>query len=329
MAETRGFANALEPGAMSGERRAALVAAWRVFWASRAVVWIAGVAALALLGLPMETSQRLDPLWLTLPFEDGGANALLAPAARFDSAWYLEIAAHGYTPTSSAFFPLYPLLISIGGALATPLAFGIAFSCGCAIGALYLLHRLVTLEVGAAAASAAVAIVAWYPSAIVLSAVYTDALFLLLSVGSIYAARLGRWRLAGVLGALGAATRSSGVLLVVPLLALYLYGPRGDRPQGGLQAGWRPRHRIRTDALWIALVPFGLLAFIAYLAIDSGNPTAPVAAQGEWRRVPIPLGGVPLGVWSALTCRSTRSPDSPCARRPPVRPRRWSPACET
>src|SRR3712207_7094967 len=41
------------------------------------------------------------------------------------------------------------------------------------------------------------------------------------------AARRDRFWLAGLLGGLAAATRSAGVLLLVALALLYLYGPRG------------------------------------------------------------------------------------------------------
>jgi hypothetical protein len=114
------------------------------------------------------------------------------------------------------------------------------------------------------------------------SAVYSEALYLLLSVASIYAARTGRWGWAGVAGALGAATRSAGVLLVVPLAILWL--ARGER---------RPR-----DAACIALVPVGLLAFCATLAAGGGDALAPFHAQDIWFRH---FAGPFVGVWDGTT----------------------------
>ena len=52
----------------------------------------------------------------------------------------------------------------------------------------------------ASAATNTVWIVAWLPIALFLSAVYSESLFLLLVIGSFYAARLGRWPAAGALG---------------------------------------------------------------------------------------------------------------------------------
>jgi hypothetical protein len=118
-----------------------------------------------------------------------------------------------------------------------------------------------------------------------MSAVYSESVFLLVSVGAIYAARLRRWPLAGALGAAAAATRSGGVIVIVPLLILYLYAQRRPRP----------------DILWIlAGVPAGLVAYVAYLGVATGDPLSVFTAQAEWGRAFVPLGGVALGIWSAL-----------------------------
>lgn len=280
---------------------AALRHVWSAFWLSRAVCWGAGVVAVLAVGAAGETVSRLDPYWLTTPFDETFANLLVAPGARWDSVWYLEIARHGYEYSdSAAFFPLYPALVSMAGPLGPSLLGGLVVSFGCAIAGLYLLHRLVELDFGTEHARTVVLIVAWFPSAVVLSAVYSEGLFLLLSVGSIYAARIGRWPLAGVAGALAAATRSSGVLLIVPLLVLYLYGPRADRPRHGIAASWRPRHRLAPDVLWIAAIPAGMIAYLGYLSAATGEPMSAFSAQGEWTRTLIPfVGGIVLGAWNA------------------------------
>lgn len=274
---------------------------WSAFWLSRAVAWVAGVGAAVAIGSVGERAIRLDPLWLTLPFDERIANLVLAPAARWDSVWYLEIAQFGYGYSErAAFFPLYPALMSLFAPLANPLVAGLGISCACAIGGLYLLHRLVALDFGAEHARDVVLIVAWFPSAVVLSAVYSEALFLLLSIGAIYAARTGRWALTGFAGGLAAATRSSGVLLAIPLFILYLYGPRTDRPRHGLATGWRPRHRLDSDVLWIAAVPAGVLAYLVYLWAATGEPLSAFSSQSEWTRTLIPVvGGIALGAWNA------------------------------
>lgn len=280
-------------------RDAALADATGALVVSRLVVWASGAAAAALWGLSARVSL-FDPGAVTRPFGPAG-NALVAPLARWDSVWYLAIANDGYPagdPRRAAFFPLYPLLVRAVDALVhAPIVAGTLVSLACFAVALVLLRRLTALELGDPAARATVWAIALFPGAVFFSAVYSEALYLALSVGSIYAARTGRWAWAGAAGALGAATRSAGVLLVVPLAILWL--ARGER---------RPR-----DAAWIALVPAGLAAFCAALALGGGDALAPFHAQDIWFRH---FAGPFLGVWDGTTAalRGLHRLDEPFAR---------------
>ena len=252
--------------------------------ASRLIVWGAGLLALASFGRKTSVFSAMDPGHLTAPFRSAAANFALAPAARWDSAWYLQIAHSGYsTKPASAFFPMYPLLIRVAS-----LAFGSALLAGTMISvaamgaALYLLYLLARLDLSDEQARTTVMLVAFFPTSFFLSAVYTEALFLMLSIGAIHAARTNRWAWAGALGGLAAATRSGGVLILLALGWLYLYGPRTDE---------------KTEAsgrwLWLALVPAGLLAYMGYLALAHHAPLAPFQAEAVWgRQFAGPLGGL-------------------------------------
>ena len=279
---------------LSEARRVALRDAWAAFWSSRTVVWAAAIVAILIFGWATDVAVRLDPYGITRPFHDNDfANLLVAPGARFDSAWYVTIGHEGYdVGARPAFFPLLPALLSlVNGTVGLTLVTGILISCTCSLGALYLLHRLVALDFGLAHARTTVWLAAWFPGAIVLSAVYSESLFLLLSIGSLYSARLARWPLAGLLGALAATSRSGGVLLLVPLVVIYLWGPRADRQETSPAIGLRPRYRPRPDFLWILLgVPAGLLLYVAYLALATGDPLSVFSAQAAWHRNFVPLG---------------------------------------
>ncbi len=277
-------------------------------WTSRLAVWVAGVMGLLWFGRAPDT-HPFDPAGLTTPFSPL-ANLLLAPAARWDSVWYLAIARDGYPdPTDhakAAFFPLYPLLMRVlGWVVGSPLLAGLLLSLACFLGALVLLERLVALELGPERARATVMLMAFFPTALFFSAVYSESLFLLLSVGTLLAARRGRWMWAGVLGALAAATRNSGVLLIVPVALLFLYGPREDReappsrPGAGRLGRLRPRHPLTPSLLWAALIPCGLGAYLLYCAIALGDALAPLHAQALWFRHFSLLGGATGGVRSA------------------------------
>ncbi|HWW67215.1 MAG TPA: mannosyltransferase family protein [Solirubrobacterales bacterium] len=279
---------------------------------SRLLIWAAGMLTAVLLGLHAGSATAFDPRHIAAPFHNTIANVLIAPAARWDSTWYLGIAHSGYRHAAeTVFFPLYPGLVALGSAPlgnAAAAIVGILISSACALGALFLLHRLVELELGADVARNTVWIVAWLPVALFLSAVYSESLFLLLAIGSFYAGRLGRWWLAGLLGCLAAATRNSGVLLVVPLVLLYLYGPREDREPDRPASGLRPRYALGADLLWIAAVPIGLLAYLAYLKLSLGRPLAPFNQQHHWHRSFVPLGGVPAGVWEGIKALIAAAP---------------------
>jgi hypothetical protein len=250
---------------------------------------------------------------------------LAAPAARWDSAWYLVIAHFGYHPElgvftapRTAFFPLYPLGIRVLSASGLPLVLaGVLLSTAAFACALYGIHRLTTLELDGAralerakrppreTARLAVLLTAFAPMAFYLSAVYAEALFLALSVGVFWCARHGRWALVGVLGALAGATRSAGLVLVLPALILYLYGPREDRapdrapaaPKAGPLLALRPRYRVRRDVLWLALLPAGVILYGVWLALAGGSLTAPLHSQEVWGRH---FAGPFVGVWDGV-----------------------------
>jgi hypothetical protein len=317
-------------------RIAAVRDSWRALWSSRLLVWAAGIGTVLAFGFG-PVRNAFNPPGVTRGFGWLG-NLLAAPAARWDGAWYLVIAHYGYRPdlgafTSSrtAFFPLYPLGLSAIAQLGVPpVLAGVLLSLGALALALYGIHRLTTLELTRAGhpeagevARLAVMLTAFAPIAFFFSAVYSESLYLALSVGVFLCARRGRWAWVGVLGALAAATRSTGVLLMLPAVMLYLYGPREDRPpdfprperprkaehrapsllaSSLLHAASRrrfvgPRYKLRWEVLWLGLVPGGLGLYMAYLALSGGDALMPFHAQDVWSRH---FAGPYVGVWDGV-----------------------------
>ena len=313
------------------ERISAVRDVWRALWTSRLLVWVAGAGAVAGLGFG-PVRHAFNPPGIMRGFGPLG-DVLAAPVARWDAAWYLVIAHYGYRPdlgsftaSRTAFFPLYPLGVRALSDLGlAPVIAGVVLSLAALAAGLYGLHRLTTLEVarlalgdGGEVARLVVLLTAFAPMAFYFSAIYSESLYLALSVGVFLCARRGRWATAATLGALAATTRSTGVLLVVPLLLLYLWGPREDRdpdrapPDARRAAGehptvvsllraLRPRYRLRREALWIALVPVGLGLYMAHLALAGGDVLAPFHAEAVWKRhFAGPYGGVWDGAKAAF-----------------------------
>ena len=305
---------------------------WRALWSSRLLVWVAGVGTILVFGFGPQR-KAFNPPGVTSGFGWLG-NLLAAPAARWDAAWYLVIARYGYRPdlgsytaSRTAFFPLYPLGLKVVSSPGLPpVLAGVLLSTVALALALYWIHRLSALELGRTlrpslagdrvgeAARLAVMLTAFAPMAFFFSAVYSESLYLALSVGLFWNARRGRWMWVGVLGALAGATRSTGLVLALPALMIYLYGPREDRPPDrparrrlwlsvpacalqGVPVRVRPRYRLRRDALWLALLPAGVLAYGAYLALAGGDALAPFQAQGAWGRH---FAGPYVGVWDGV-----------------------------
>ena len=228
-------------------RRATRRGAWRALSVSRLVVWVAGAAAAAACGLSAR-ADAFDPGEVTRPFGALG-DALVAPVARWDSVWFLAIANDGYRGRRrrAAFFPLYPLLVRAAGVVTgAPLVAGALVSLACFAAALVLLHRLVELDLGAAAAGAGgLGARRCSPARCSSPRVYSESLFLALSVGAVYAARTGRWALGGRRGRArrGDAQRRRRC------------SSSRSRCCGGAAGG---AAAAPGDAAWIALVPLGL-----------------------------------------------------------------------
>lgn len=337
-------------GAIDPAQALAIRAVWRALWTSRLLVWLAGIGAMLAFGFG-PVRNAFDPPGVTRGLGSLGG-LLAAPAARWDAAWYLVIAHYGYRPdlgafTSprTAFFPLYPLgLGTIARLGVPPIAAGVLLSVAALALALYAIHRLTTLELARAgvassaeAARLAVLVTAFAPMAFFFSAVYSESLYLALSVGLFLCARRGRWAWVGALGALATATSGAGIVLLAPAAMLYLYGPREDREpdfQAGrswitgpgrraargrstplptapkriapryIRIGWSwsapriaPRYRLRKDFLWLGVMPAGLGLYMAYLAFSGGDALMPFHAQDVWGRH---FAGPYLGVWDGV-----------------------------
>jgi len=236
---------------------------------------------------PRDTAVILVQYLGQAPLRDG----LLAPWQRFDAFWYLRIAAHGYGmhDGSTAYYPLYPLLIRI---VAFPLGgntmlAALLISNLCFFGLLVALYRLVVARHVARVARAVTLLLCVSPTASFLLGAYTESLYLLLAVALFLAIGRERLLLAGVFGLLAALTRIQGAVLALPLLWTALEAWRGGRNP--------------TRHLLAALAPsLGALLFMLYsrFVVRAGSVTSVYTRQVHQQLAP--PWAILGDYWSAL-----------------------------
>jgi hypothetical protein len=215
-----------------------------------------------------------------LPGADPAGDPLEPPGflnywAHWDGAWYSEIATHGYgvrAPESAAFFPLYALFVRFGSSLTGgPAVWGVLISLLCTAFALFFVYRIAENLYDVRTARASTLALAFFPTAFFLNAVYTEALFLALTAGAVWATRVrGNFLLAGLFGALATATRNLGVLLLIPLFFEWMRRRRAFGLRG---------------LAWLSLVPAGLVAYAVFLRQRFGEALVFARQQSAyWER---------------------------------------------
>ena len=251
--------------------------ALEIFLWTRAAIWAAALFSLFVF-VPNRhpRAARWDDPTLT---HDLGA--VTDVWARWDSVWFLRIAEHGYSSASgaaSAFYPLYPGSVAVlGRALFGHYVLaGILVSLAAALGSCLLLYRLAEERLGADGARRAVLYLALFPFALFLQAVYSESLYLLLTLAAFVLAERKRYLLAGCAAGLALLTRPTGLALL-PALALI---------------AWQERDRVRALAS-LAVAPVLFAAYPLYLWRAEGDPWA-VPARAEDLE-PAPLSGRAAG----------------------------------
>lgn len=185
---------------------------------------------------------------------DGWQHWIVEPFRSWDGLWYKLIAEQGYLEhftASSAFFPLYPWLMKLGHNLTgLPVeTVGWFISRLAFLGALIMISALVAQDFDITIARWTIVAIAVFPTSFFFGAVYTESLFLLLAVATLWAARKNDWLLAVILCFLAVLTRSAGIMLGIPMAILFA------QQHGRDLKSWFPK------VLLGFIPPFGLVVF--------------------------------------------------------------------
>ncbi len=207
--------------------------------------------------------------------------ALLAPFGAWDGTWYQRIADYGYDPTVAhgngiAFSPLYPMLVRYVHAYlpVSLLVAGVLISSACFFAAMIVLYRLVERRSGQRVARRVIWLTAFFPTAYLFSSVYTESLYLLVTVATFALLEYRRVIASSLMGTLAVLTRPTGILLM-PSMGLRIWKDCDRR------VSWR----FVVCLIPLLLLPIAYVAFGAYLYYRTGNPFATQTAQAAgWGR---------------------------------------------
>ena len=194
--------------------------------------------------------------------------------SHWDGKFYTQIATLGYSyandgqPHSVAFYPLFPLLIR--GLMTLGMradAAGVLINSSAFLAALVLVYFWVEERYDAGAAKWTIAVLAWCPFSLFCTVMYTEGLFLFVTVSALRAFERGEYIWAAFWGALTTATRGPGLALV-PAFLLVAWSEK--RPPLAYVAGF-------ASAL-------GIFSFSLYCAIRFGDALAFVHVQKGWEQ---------------------------------------------
>lgn len=200
----------------------------------------------------------------------------------FDGVHYLKIMQEGYKNIySQAFFPLFPILGSLLTSInifiprsttldlnimVDPAYFYNAFllANGLFVLALYYLYKLFRLDCSERTSYLSILLLLVFPTSFYFGAIYTESLFLLLTVLSLYMVRKKNYLASGVFAALASATRILGIALFVVLIIELLSDLKTKNLI--LKSG----DFIKSFA-GVMLAPLGTLIYMAYLKATTGD----------------------------------------------------------
>ncbi len=193
--------------------------------------------------------------------------------ARWDAAWYLDIAREGYTEARTVFFPVYPMLVrALHVAIPDPIVAATIISLLASIGSAALFLRIGEHALGSTArAHEALWLLLFFPSAFFLFAPYTESTFLFFLLLVLFGIERRGRALPAIAAAALSATRVTGILSLILFVGDFV----------------RHRHErgaVATLCIRIVGALGGIAAYMAYLHVRFGDALLFIRSQGLWNR---------------------------------------------
>lgn len=214
----------------------------------------------------------------------------------WDNGWYSSIITDGYDKMPSkhlsgdaanwAFFPLSPMLIKFFSlnclldyrivgmvvntllfALAITVVFKYAGEVGLSLGSVYYFTFFMVFG----------------PYSFYFSSLYTESLFMLLTMLYLYEMNKKNYLLMGVFGAMLSATRVTGVFMVFSTLIFVIYKHLKEK-NGGFVNFLKDILQNHKLILGVCLVPLGMFSYMLFLKLYTGDALAFMHIQKAWGR---------------------------------------------
>lgn len=181
------------------------------------------------------------------------SNPYLWSWANFDGEHYLSIAKMGYANGEQSFFPLYPILINF---FSNSLVLTLVVSNLLFFMALIGLYRLVLIDFDKKIAKLTIIMTLLFPGSFFFAAVYTESLFLLLTVWSFYWFRKEKYLLSAIFGIFATSARVVGIVLL-PVYFVYIF---------------IKKQKLSFKHIPLLFIPLGLLNYMYYSFIKWADP---------------------------------------------------------
>lgn len=202
---------------------------------------------------------------------------------RWDTFWYLDIVNNGYhlnsnnTLANVVFFPLYPALIKILGTilLGNFVLAGWILSMTFLILSCSYLYKFVKEFHPDVDPELPILLMLIFPTAFFFNVIYTESIFLFLTIATFYYAFRKNFYLAGLFAFLGSLAHSNGVFLALPILwkIVELNGFRNMLSP----SQWR-------KLIPVFFAPIGSFLFLGYDWWKFGDPMLFFKIQSAWGR---------------------------------------------
>jgi len=235
--------------------------------------WKAALLFITYFGL--STFPQIDPYTQKLSFADNTTDYWFR-WSNWDGGHFRGIVENNYLPEQTVFFPFYPLLMKILNIVGLDITFaGLLISHLSLIASLFFLYKLTLLDFPEKVAKRAIFALLIFPTSFYLGTVYSESLFLAVTLACFYFARTQKTVLSSFFAAASIATRLAGLATFAAVLGDHLLAQ-------GKNFNFRKILTLKTFLLCLSLLPIPL--YMLFQQVLFQNPWGFLTNESEWNR---------------------------------------------